>query len=98
MDRAQRSLSVPNRHDWPSSPTGSRPLGLLGRGSEAAAAPDELIECRPDFTCALARKRLFYVKDRSQLECFLQGLRKAGIPEYDEIPSRPRRLLLLARC
>jgi TolB-like protein/DNA-binding winged helix-turn-helix (wHTH) protein len=80
LDWAQRSVRVPNCHYWPFAHRVSA-LGHLQRGSEAAAAIDELMERRPDFTCALAHKQLFYVKDRSQLERYLQGLRKAGVPE-----------------
>jgi hypothetical protein len=29
----------------------------------------------------MARKRLFYVKDPAHLEIYIEGLRKAGVPE-----------------
>ncbi len=38
----------------------------------------DLLQRKPDFSCTLARKRLFYVKDVGQLELYLAGLRRAG--------------------
>jgi hypothetical protein len=47
---------------------------------ERQAAVAELLERKPGFTCELARKRLFYVKDETHLATYLEGLDKAGIP------------------
>jgi TolB-like protein len=80
LDWAQRSLRVPNCHYWPYAHRVSA-LGHLQRRTEAVAAIEELMERRPGFTCALARKRLFYVKEPNQLKLYLQGLRKAGVQE-----------------
>jgi hypothetical protein len=44
-------------------------------------ARDELLQRNPDFTCDLARRRLFYVKDSAQLDLYVQGLRLAGIKD-----------------
>jgi len=42
---------------------------------------EELLRRKPDFSRSFVRKRLFYVKDPAQLELYLEGLRRAGIPE-----------------
>jgi hypothetical protein len=56
-------------------------LGHLGRKDECDAALAELSRVRPDLCCNLARERLFYLKDQGQLEHYIEGLRKAGLPE-----------------
>jgi hypothetical protein len=45
------------------------------------AATNELLQRKPDFSCSFALKRLFYVKSSDQLELYVEGLRRAGIPE-----------------
>lgn len=79
LDWAEKSIRVPNCHYWPFSHRVSA-LGHLQRPGETRSAVDELMERRPGFTCSLARKRLFYVKNQAHLDSYLQGLRKAGIP------------------
>lgn len=79
LDWARQATRVPNCHYWPFSHRVCA-LGHMQRRDELAAAVEELLERRPDFTCALARQRLFYVKNRNHLDIYLQGLRKAGIP------------------
>ncbi len=41
----------------------------------------ELQQRKPDFSCAFARERLFFLKDPGDREIYLQGLRQAGVPE-----------------
>jgi hypothetical protein len=43
-------------------------------------ATRELLQRKPDFSCSFARKRLFYVKSPEQLELYVEGLRRAGMP------------------
>jgi TolB-like protein len=79
LDWARQSTRVPSCHYWPFSHRVCA-LGHLQRRDEMDAAVEELLERRPGFTCDLARQRLFYIKNRSHLDIYLQGLRKAGIP------------------
>jgi hypothetical protein len=39
-----------------------------------------LVREKPDFTCAFARDRLFYIKDRVQLDAYVELLAAAGVP------------------
>jgi hypothetical protein len=56
-------------------------LGHLQRKSELTEAVAEL-QCRkPEFSCAFARARLFFIKNPQYLEHYLEGLRKAGLPD-----------------
>jgi tetratricopeptide (TPR) repeat protein len=80
VDWAHKATRIPNCHYWPFSHRVAA-LGHLGRPEELALAVAELRERRPGFNCALARQRLFYIRDENQLELYLEGLRKAGIPE-----------------
>jgi TolB-like protein/thioredoxin-like negative regulator of GroEL len=55
-------------------------LGHLGRTAEAEKEVAALLKQRPDFTVSLARKLRPYT-DEGYREQFLDGLRKAGVPE-----------------
>jgi TolB-like protein/Tfp pilus assembly protein PilF len=77
---AQRATRVPNAHYWAFAHRVSA-LGYLERPQERAAAVNDLLQRKPDFSCSFARKRLFYLKDRDQLDLYLEGLRRVGIPE-----------------
>jgi TolB-like protein/Tfp pilus assembly protein PilF len=77
---AQRATRVPNCHYWPFVHRVAA-LGYLQRESELAVALAELRQRKPDFSCAFARARLFYIKDPEHLERYVQGLRMAGVTE-----------------
>ncbi len=55
--------------------------GNLGRLTEAEAARVKLQELLPHLTIAQLRERLPYFKNPDDLERYLDGLRKAGLPE-----------------
>lgn len=76
---ALRASRVPNAHYWAFAHRVSA-LGHLDKRTDQAAAVGELLQRKPDFTCAFARGRLFYLKDETQLELYVEGLRRAGIP------------------
>jgi tetratricopeptide (TPR) repeat protein len=76
---AQKATRVPNAHYWAFAHRVSA-LGHLQRPDDLRAAVSELLQLKQDFSCGFARKRLFYVKNPDQLELYLDGLRKAGIP------------------
>lgn len=76
----ERAASIPNRQYWT---TAHRvvALGHLGRADEAADAVVQLLEECPHFSVAYARHKLFFLKRTEQLDLYLEGLRKAGVPE-----------------
>jgi TolB-like protein len=76
---AQKAIRIPNCH-YLGFAHRVAALGHLKRRDELAAAVAELLEMRPDFSQALARQRLFYVKDPQQIATYIEGLGKAGIP------------------
>jgi DNA-binding SARP family transcriptional activator len=77
---ASDAVRVPNAHYGANLALISA-LGHLGRRDECKAALAELLQIRPDFCCQLARERLFYLKDQGQIDHYIEGLRKAGLPE-----------------
>lgn len=79
-DWAQSATRVPNAHYWAFAHRVSA-LGHLERPEDLRTAAGELLQRKPDFSCSFARKRLFYVNNPGQLELYVEGLRRAGIPE-----------------
>jgi TolB-like protein/Tfp pilus assembly protein PilF len=80
---AYKATRLPNCHYWPFS---HRVVALAheGKANELKAAVDELLQRKPDFSQAVAERRLFYIKDRKQLALYIDGLRKAGLPRIAE--------------
>lgn len=77
---AQRATRVPNAHYWAFAHRVAA-LGHLENPEDLCVATGDLLQRKPDFTCSFARRRLFYVKNPEQLELYIEGLRRAGIPE-----------------
>ena len=76
---ALAAVRVPNSHFWSNAALVSA-LGHLGRETEAKDALRELMALKPDFGCNYVRERLFYLNDETQLERYVEGLIKAGLP------------------
>jgi len=77
---ANKALQVPNCQHWANAHLTSA-LGHLNRLDEARAAVSELVRRKPEFSCSYARKQLFYIKSETQKAHYIDGLRKAGLPE-----------------
>ena len=56
-------------------------LGHLGLGERAHVAVADLINQQPKFCRRYAAKKLYFIKRPEQLQLYLDGLRKAGVPE-----------------
>jgi TolB-like protein/DNA-binding winged helix-turn-helix (wHTH) protein len=80
LEWAFKATRVPNAHYWAFAHRVSA-LGHMQRGKDFRTAVGELFERKPDFSASFARKRLFYVKNPLQLELYVEGLRKAGVPQ-----------------
>lgn len=78
IEWSNAAIRIPNCHFWPYAHRVSA-LGHSGRSEETRAALSELLQQKPDFSIAYARNRLFYVKDRAQLELYAEGLHRAGV-------------------
>jgi hypothetical protein len=78
LDWAQKATRVPNCHYWPFAHCVSA-LGHLQEVDATKAAVAALLQRKPEFSCAFARRRLFFVKNPVHLDLYLDGLLKAGI-------------------
>ncbi len=77
---AKNALQVPNCQYWANAHL-TAALAHLGYGEEASDAVAKLLARKADFSCAFAKKKLFYIKKPKQLDLYLDGLRKAGVPQ-----------------
>ncbi len=84
-DEEAAQWSVKTVQSNPQFPGGYRTLaasyGILGRLTEAEAAREKLQELLPYLTIEQLRESLPYFKDPDDLERYLDGLRRAGLPE-----------------
>jgi adenylate cyclase len=78
VDWAQRAILVPNCQYWARSHLACG-LGHLGRRAEAAAALAQLKHIKPEFSLAHVREQLFYLERKEQIDCYLDGLQRAGL-------------------
>jgi hypothetical protein len=56
-------------------------LGHLDLRDEARLAREGLLKRKPDFSLGFVRRFVYYNKVPAQLERYIDGLRKAGLPE-----------------
>jgi TolB-like protein/Tfp pilus assembly protein PilF len=77
---ARQGVRVKNAKHWPFA-VHAAALGLLRREAEARAATAALQARHPGYSIETARGDLFFCRDMSRLEPFLDGLRRAGVPE-----------------
>jgi TolB-like protein len=77
---AEKAVQVPNSHYWANAALVAA-LGHLDRRDETRAAVAELRRRKPEFTCRFAKDHLFYLTSPAQVDHYLEGLRKAGVPE-----------------
>jgi adenylate cyclase len=80
VDISRSALRVPNCQYWANAHL-TAALGHLNRLAEARAALEELMTRKPGFTVGYAKDHLFYIEDARQLDGYLDGLRKAGVPD-----------------
>lgn len=72
--------AIPNYQYWTTAHM-TVALAHLDRQPEAEQTAARLLRENPDFSLTFAREKLFYLKLPEQIELYLDGLRKAGIPE-----------------
>ncbi len=78
-DGARHALRQPSAN-FLTTATLASALGHLGETDDARAALDQVYQLRPDFSGSLL-VRLFRFRNETERACFLDGLRKAGLPE-----------------
>jgi len=79
LDWAERARDIPNCQYW-ATVHAVVALAHLGRQYELDRMVNRLKVEQPNFTRVFAEKKLFYLKRADQLQLYLEGLDKAGIP------------------
>ncbi|MCZ6454790.1 MAG: adenylate/guanylate cyclase domain-containing protein [Alphaproteobacteria bacterium] len=80
LEWTEKASVVPNHQYWTHAHMAVA-LAYLERPKEADQAVARLLTENPKFSHAFAEKKLFYIKRPEQLALYLDGLRKAGVPE-----------------
>jgi adenylate cyclase len=79
IDWADRASEIPNCQFWTVAHK-CVALAYLGEKERTRAQVQKLLDEQPHFTISFARKKLFFLKDKQQLEMYIKGLTLAGIP------------------
>jgi TolB-like protein/Tfp pilus assembly protein PilF len=79
LEWSQKATRVPHCHYWPYAHRVSA-LGHLQHVDALRTAKAELLQRKPEFSRAFARRRLFFVKNPTHLDLYIEGLLKAGLP------------------
>jgi TolB-like protein len=77
---ADRASVIPNCQYWTTAHKAVA-LALLDRHDDARKTVEQLLKEKPEFSRVFARKKLFYLKRPEQLQLYLDGLQKAGVPD-----------------
>ncbi len=80
LQYTEQASAMPNHQYWTTAHKAVA-LAHLGRDVEAKQAVQRLLQQNPSFSLAFAREKLFYLKLPEQIELYIDGLRKAGVPE-----------------
>jgi len=75
-----KATSIPNCQYWAQAHRVVA-LAYLGRLDDAKTAVERLLREVPRFCLRFAREKLFYLREQEQVDCYLEGLRRAGVPE-----------------
>jgi len=76
---ARKAVQIPNAQYWATAHLVAA-LGYVGDAGQIKTAREQLAKIKPEFSQAFARKHLFYLKQQDQLEAYIAGLEKAGVP------------------
>ena len=76
----EQASAMPNHQYWTTAHKAVA-LAHLGRDTEASQTVQRLLQQNPKFSLAFAREKLFYLKLPEQIELYMKGLKKAGVPE-----------------
>jgi len=80
LEWAERARILPNCQYWTTAHMVVA-LAHLNRLDEAEKIVQQLMMEKPKFSCSFARRKLFYLKLPEQIELYIDGLRKAGVPD-----------------
>ena len=80
LQYTEHASAMPNHQYWT---TAHKAIALahLDRETEANQTARQLMQQNPKFSLEFAREKLFYLKLPEQIELYMEGLEKAGVPE-----------------
>jgi len=79
LEWCERAQSIPNCQYWTKAHKAAA-LAYLGRQDEAEQTCKLLLTEMPEFSLAFASTKLFYLKSTEQINLYLEGLKKSGVP------------------
>lgn len=77
---ADRAANIPNHQYWTTAHQVVA-LSYLDQPRQAQEMASRLVDENPAFSLEFAREKLFYLKQAEQIELYLDGLEKAGVPK-----------------
>jgi adenylate cyclase len=80
IEWTETASEIPNCQFWTHAHKAVA-LAYLGKLDEARREIELVIRERPQFNIDFARNKLFFIKDKAQLDCYLEGLTRAGVPD-----------------
>ena len=80
LQYTEQASAMPNHQYWTTAHKAVA-LAHLGRDTEARQTVQRLLQQNPKFSLAFAHEKLFYLKLPEQIELYIDGLKKAGVPE-----------------
>ena len=82
LEYSEKAFSYPAPPNWPGKSYLVSALGHLGLETETKRALEELLQLKPDLTLGWFRSQPYFVNmGRDVMGDYLDGLRKAGLPE-----------------
>ncbi len=82
VENAEEAFRYPVQPNWPGKSYLVSALGHLGRQDEAHRAIEDLLQLRPGITVGWTRSQNSPLSmGRDYMEDYIDGLRKAGLPE-----------------
>ncbi len=84
---ASQATRFPNAHFWADANLAAA-LGHLDQPHQAQAVVEGLLKRKPEFTCEYPRQHLTHVRNPTQLDVVVTGLRNAGVPESSAASRR----------
>lgn len=79
LEPARTAVRRPNAQHWAHA-TLSVVLGHLDKLGEAMAVKDQVLHLKPDFSIGFVERFVYYNKCPSDLQIYMDGMRKAGFP------------------
>jgi adenylate cyclase len=79
IEWTDKASEIPNCQFWTHAHKAVA-LAYLGKIDEARREIELVIKERPQFNIDFARNKLFFIKDKAQLDSYLEGLERAGAP------------------